>query len=36
VFGSPRSIKHETGLQDWWLYLRQAAGYALWTAGITI
>jgi uncharacterized SAM-binding protein YcdF (DUF218 family) len=36
VFGSPRSIKQETGLQDWWLYLRQAAGYALWTAGITI
>jgi uncharacterized SAM-binding protein YcdF (DUF218 family) len=36
VYGSPRSIKQETSPQDWWLYLRQAAGYTLWTAGINI
>jgi uncharacterized SAM-binding protein YcdF (DUF218 family) len=36
VYGSPRSIKQETGFEDWWLYLRQAAGYTLWSAGINI
>jgi uncharacterized SAM-binding protein YcdF (DUF218 family) len=36
VYGSPRSIKQETSPQDWWLYLRQAAGYTLWTAGINL
>ena len=36
VFGSPRAIKQETGLQDWWLYFRQAVGFVLWTVGITI
>lgn len=36
VFGSPRSIKPETGPQDWWLYLRQAIGFVLWRVGVTI
>ena len=36
VFGSPRAIKQETGLQDWWLYFRQAVGFVLWTVGVTI
>lgn len=36
VYGSPRSIKQAPGLPDWLLYLRQAAGYVLWSIGITI
>jgi uncharacterized SAM-binding protein YcdF (DUF218 family) len=36
VFGSPRSIKPETGPQDWWLYLRQSVGFVLWRVGVTI
>ncbi len=33
VFGSPRRSESGAG---WWLYLRQAVAYALWSAGITI
>lgn len=36
VYGSPRSIKASTGWRDWWLYARQAGGYALWLAGVPI
>lgn len=36
VFGSPRSIKPVTGWRDWWLYARQAVGYALWQVGVPI
>jgi uncharacterized SAM-binding protein YcdF (DUF218 family) len=36
VYGSPRAIKPETGWRDWWLYARQAVGYALWRAGVPI
>ena len=36
VYGSPRAIKPATGWRDWWLYARQAVGYALWQAGVPI
>jgi uncharacterized SAM-binding protein YcdF (DUF218 family) len=36
VYGSPRAIKPETGWRDWWLYSRQAVGYALWRLGVAI
>lgn len=36
VYGSPRAIKPETGWRDWWLYARQAVGFALWQAGVPI
>ena len=36
VYGSPRAIKAEAGWKDWWLYARQAVGYALWRAGVPI
>jgi hypothetical protein len=36
VYGSPRAIKPETGWRDWWLYARQAVGFALWRLGVPI
>ncbi len=36
VYGSPRSIKPDAAWRDWWLYSRQAVGYALWQAGVSI
>ena len=36
VYGSPRAIKPETGWRDWWLYARQAVGYALWQLGVPV
>jgi len=35
VYGSPRP-SNSRPLADWWLYVRQSVGYALWRAGITI
>ncbi len=34
VYGSPRPSTGRPG--SWWLYVRQAVGYALWRAGVTI
>jgi hypothetical protein len=37
VYGSPRpQIGVMTKRQERWLYLRQAAGFVLWQAGINI
>jgi uncharacterized SAM-binding protein YcdF (DUF218 family) len=36
VYGSPRPSQPATGVGRWWLYVRQAVGYTLWRAGITI
>ncbi len=36
VYGSPRPSARRTGLREWWLYLRQSAGYALWRLGIRV
>jgi uncharacterized SAM-binding protein YcdF (DUF218 family) len=36
VYGSPRPSQPRQGLRPWWLYVRQAVGYTLWRAGITI
>ena len=36
VYGSPRAIKTEAAWRDWWLYARQAVGYALWRVGVPI
>ena len=36
VYGSPRAIPARVTWKEWWLYARQAFGYILWTAGITI
>jgi uncharacterized SAM-binding protein YcdF (DUF218 family) len=36
VFGSPRPQPPQDTPRDWWLYLRQAVGYALWSVGITV
>ncbi|MGH9612855.1 MAG: YdcF family protein [Bryobacteraceae bacterium] len=36
VYGSPRPELPESGWRQKWLYLRQAAGYLLWRAGIPI
>jgi uncharacterized SAM-binding protein YcdF (DUF218 family) len=33
VYGSPRP---SSGPGGWWLYVRQAVGYGLWRAGVTI
>jgi len=35
VYGSPRPSSGKP-LAEWWLYVRQAAGYLLWQVGITI
>jgi uncharacterized SAM-binding protein YcdF (DUF218 family) len=36
VYGSPRPTNPQSGSHQWWLYLRQAAGYLLWRWGIKI
>lgn len=36
VHGSPRPSPARSELSQWWLYFRQAVGYALWSAGIRI
>ncbi|MEK7751990.1 MAG: YdcF family protein [Acidobacteriota bacterium] len=36
VYGSPRPSPPRSGFRQWWLYLRQAAGYLLWSAGVRI
>ena len=36
VYGSPRPEPPRGALREHWLYLRQAAGYLLWNAGIPI
>ncbi len=36
VYGSPRPSPPGNDVRHWWLYLRQAVGYALWSVGITI
>lgn len=36
VYGSPRVIRDESSLRDWWMYARQAIGYGLWRAGVPI
>ncbi len=36
VYGSPRPEVQRGTLREWWLYTRQAIGYVLWSAGITI
>ena len=35
VYGSPRP-SNARPLADWWLYVRQSIGYALWRVGVTI
>ena len=34
VYGSPRPETHRDDIEHWWLYLRQAAGYILWSLGL--
>ena len=36
VYGSPRPEAPRNDLRQWWLCLRQAVGYLLWTVGIRI
>lgn len=36
VYGSPRPSPARSELRQWWLYCRQAVGYALWSVGIGI
>ena len=36
VYGSPRPSPPREGYRQWWLYLRQSAGYLLWQAGIRV
>jgi len=36
VYGSPRPTTPRSGLRQWWLYVRQAVGYALWSIGISV
>jgi uncharacterized SAM-binding protein YcdF (DUF218 family) len=36
VYGSPRPSQHKGTWQEQWLYVRQAFGYLLWRAGISI
>ena len=36
VYGSPRNSPPGGGVRRWWQYLRQAAGYLLWSAGVRI
>ena len=36
VYGSPREGGSRTQRREWMLYFRQAVGFALWKAGITI
>ncbi len=36
VYGSPRPTQPQSTLREWWMYLRQAVGYLLWSAGIKV
>ena len=36
VYGSPRPSAPQDDLRQWWLYIRQAVGYLLWSIGIRI
>ena len=36
AYGSPRPEPEREGAGQWWLCLRQAVGYALWSAGVRI
>jgi uncharacterized SAM-binding protein YcdF (DUF218 family) len=36
VYGSPRASPADRGPRAWWLYVRQAVGYLLWSAGIKV
>jgi len=36
VFGSPRVSLHRPEWQEWWDYLRQAVGFALWQIGLAV
>ncbi len=36
VFGSPRPSMPKSGWREWWLTLRQAVGYVLWSVGIPV
>jgi len=36
VFGSPRASTHQRGWRDWWDYMRQAVGFALWQIGLAV
>jgi uncharacterized SAM-binding protein YcdF (DUF218 family) len=36
VYGSPRPEAPRNDLRQWWLCLRQAVGYLLWTVGIRV
>jgi uncharacterized SAM-binding protein YcdF (DUF218 family) len=36
VYGSPRAGLPLSGTKEYWLYLRQAVGYALWKIGISV
>ena len=36
VYGSPRPTVHKGTLKEQWLYVRQAFGYLLWRAGVSI
>jgi len=36
VYGSPRPESPRTGARDWWVYVRQAVAYTLWSIGVTI
>jgi uncharacterized SAM-binding protein YcdF (DUF218 family) len=35
VYGSPRQSNPRGELAEWWLYFKQAAGYLLWTFGLS-
>ncbi len=36
AFGSPRPSMPKSGWREWWLTLRQAMGYLLWSVGIPV
>lgn len=36
VYGSPRWSLPQTKAHDYWLYVRQAVGYALWKVGVSV
>ncbi len=36
VYGSPRPESPRNSVRGWWVYVRQAVAYTLWTVGITI
>jgi uncharacterized SAM-binding protein YcdF (DUF218 family) len=36
VFGSPREEVRQRGWRDWFLYFRQAVGFALWKIGVRV